>query len=343
MNYAELAPLLDVPQNAQKEMLRSLKTGLIAFGCVVVYYVMFQTCYNMQTYHTLCPNETVEEMVCDVSRNFLGVFSIALLNYLIVLWLPSRSSTAVKIVRDVALSYTAMSVYNVCATLLGATIDWFGTIFNNTILLLGFETVYYVIHFRAEVSRSESRRRRELEYRYQAMKAHINPHFLFNSLNILYSLIDTKPEQAQKFTIALSNLYRYILSNQEKPEVALRSEFEFLSLYLDVLRLKYPRELTVRIDGLEAAEGHTIVPFTLQLLIENVTKHNVISSISPMEVSITVGPDKTTVSNPIHLKATRAKSEQGLRLLKQLYGNYGKEFGTTNDGHTFTATIPYLA
>lgn len=336
-------PAAPAASESDYPMFKKLRVGLIALGLAFLYYILFQAFYNMEVYRTPYPCPSLSVLAEDVARNFAGIFCAVLYNYIIVFWLPASLSITRKIWRDACLSYALMSGLNLLYTLFGVRVDWPGTIFNNTILLLGFLTAYYVMHFRAELTRSEQRRRREMEYRYQALKAHINPHFLFNSLNILHSLIDVDPEKAREFTVAISDLYRYILANQEKSEVPLESELEFLASYRDVLKIRYPEGFDIEVEGAGEARGHTLVPFTLQLLIENVTKHNVISTAHPMRVQVRLEGQYLTVSNPVRPKATSHSSALGLRFLRELYKNHGKEFVVINDSRSFTAIVSYLS
>lgn len=324
-------------------MLRKLRVGAIAIGLAFLYYVLFQAFYNMEVYNTPYPYDSLSVMAGAVCRNFTGIFIAALYNYFIVFWLPAMRTISRKMVRDVCLSYAVMAATNLLYSLFGVVVDWAGTIFNNTILLLGMLTAYYVMHFRSEVTRSEQRKRRETEFRYQALKAHINPHFLFNSLNILHSLIEIDPEKAQDFSVAIAELYRYILANQEKPSVPLDSELDFLNRYCDVLKMRYPKGFDIEVSGTEHSAHHTLIPFTLQLLIENVTKHNVISTAHPMRVEVQLHDQYLAVSNPIQPKATGQSSAFGLRYLHELYNNHDREFTVINDGSTFTAIVSYLS
>ncbi len=106
--------------------------------------------------------------------------------------------------------------------------------------------------------------------------------------------------------------------------------------------MRYSDQLEVEIKVSPGKETRKVVPSTIQLLIENVTEHNVISKVSPMKVTINAAENGITVSNPIRKKKSTTVSRIGVRYLIRSYERYGKDFHIENDGETFTAHVPYL-
>lgn len=224
-------------------------------------------------------------------------------------------------------------------------VDSSGVLLHNVLIVMTLEILYYVKRSRAAHERAEYARREALRYQYDALKAQINPHFLFNSFNILLSLISIDTKKAGEFTMALSQIYRYVLSIQNKISVPLADELEFLRSYISILEIRYNRFFHVEVKHLaEVGEECHIVPFTLQLLVENVTKHNVISSRHPMRVEVVVHHDHVSVSNPVTPKKIdeHTSSRIGLKYIAEQYRINGKEFHYSGDGKNFTATIPYI-
>ncbi|WP_227429428.1 sensor histidine kinase, partial [Psychrobacter sp. I-STPA6b] len=117
--------------------------------------------------------------------------------------------------------------------------------------------------------------------KFESLKNQIDPHFLFNSLNVLSSLIEENPENAQRFTTSLSKIYRYVLEQKDKELVSVAEELAFAKTYMNLLKMRFENSITFQLptdfDNLEAR----VVPLSLQLLLENTIKHNVVSENKP--------------------------------------------------------------
>lgn len=274
---------------------------------------------------------------------------VFLLNLLIVFRIVRISNLTLKIVVDFIMSMIGVSmvnglyfiVYGYIYNRTDFTVDWAGTILNGIIILMGIELVYYFKHLVRSREETEEARRKALQYRYDSLKAQVNPHFLFNSLNLLHSLVSIDQAQSKSFIYSLASMYRYILAKHNTDKVDAKEEFEFLDSYISVLDMRYDDKLKVSING-ELSEGKQLIPFTLQLLIENVTKHNIISAKKPMSVNIHIKENEIIVSNPIIRSHTVNRGGFGLEYLKELYAAYGRNFRIDNDGETFTAHVPLL-
>lgn len=123
--------------------------------------------------------------------------------------------------------------------------------------------------------------------------------------------------------------------------VEVTEEFLFLESYISLLKMRYNDKFDVIISG-TPPEGKFIIPFSLQLLIENVTKHNVISTASPMVVSIIISENRIEITNPLRPRTSESVSTIGLRYLTELYSARNGDFRIVNDGKTFTAYVPYI-
>lgn len=142
---------------------------------------------------------------------------------------------------------------------------------------------------------------------FESLKNQLDPHFLFNSLNVLNALIDENPEKAQDFTNSLSKIYRYILDQKNKELVMLEEELDFAKSYMELLHMRFEDGLTYSFpDNLVLNEGK-VVPLALQLLLENVIKHNKVSSLSPIHISIKEEKDYLTIENNLNKKINHEK------------------------------------
>ena len=125
-----------------------------------------------------------------------------------------------------------------------------------------------------------------LQSQFDVLKQQVNPHFLFNSLNVLTSLIRLEPELAEKFTEHLAKVYRYVLENKDNELVSLGTELDFLDAYLFLLNIRFMGKISVNIKIRDDCKNLMIIPLALQLLIENAIKHNSMSKKSPLTIDI---------------------------------------------------------
>ncbi|WP_445714234.1 2TM domain-containing protein [Flavobacterium sp.] len=137
---------------------------------------------------------------------------------------------------------------------------------------------------------------------FESLKNQIDPHFLFNSLNVLSSLIEENPESAQKFTTSLSKVYRYVLEQKDKELISVAEELKFAKTYMNLLKMRFENSITFEIpEGFEIEEAK-VVPLSLQLLLENCIKHNVVSEAKPLHVKISIENNQLVVTNNLQKK-----------------------------------------
>lgn len=184
-----------------------------------------------------------------------------------------------------------------------------------------------------------------IKAQYVALQNQLNPHFLFNNLNTLISEIEYNPQNAVLFTRRLSDVYRYILKSQQEGLVTLRSELDFLKsfIFLHQVRLGDCIHIDNRIDA--SLLEKKIPSFTLQLLTENVIKHNIINTDNPMTIHLnaTDNGKMLVVSNEIRPKQNVVKSGTGLRNLSTRYKLIdNQDILIENDSKCFTVKIPLL-
>lgn len=325
-------------------MSKKRKKILLSSGAIICYYILFQSLYNMISSGRLYPYEGFGNMMFNVALNFTPILFIFLLNYFIVFRLVKIKNIQWKILVDILLSFfmALILINSFFVFILSRQIDWAGTIFNNVFIFLIIEVSFYVQHFRRTLNEKAEAQQRAIQFQHDALRAQVNPHFLFNSLNILNSLISIDPQKSKEFIFSLSSIYRYILQRQGEERVLLREELSFLDSYVDVLKMRYNKQFDVDYYGRENVSNQQIIPFTMQLLIENVTKHNVISSQHPMTVIININKEYTSVTNHIRQKFSETSSNIGLTYITTLYKKYNKEFRVERTQEEFTAIIPYI-
>ena len=188
-----------------------------------------------------------------------------------------------------------------------------------------------------EVLRSEN-----ILTRFEALKSQLDPHFLFNSLNTLQSLITLDTEKAENYLQQLSSVLRYTLQNKEV--LGLDDELRCVHAYCEMMQIRYGENLKFEFDIDAKYNNYNVLPLSIQSLIENSVKHNVISSKQPLIVTVATGDDCVYVSNPIQLKTTREESNGiGLANLAERYRlKWNKSVEITNDGSTFCVKLPLI-
>jgi len=136
---------------------------------------------------------------------------------------------------------------------------------------------------------------------FESLKNQIDPHFLFNSLNVLTSLIDENPENAQKFTTSLSKIYRYVLDQRDKEVVYLEEELKFAETYIHLLQMRFENSVFVEMPKHLNPEAK-VVPLSLQLLLENTIKHNIVSESKPLKIKIHEQNNTLVIENNLQRK-----------------------------------------
>jgi hypothetical protein len=156
--------------------------------------------------------------------------------------------------------------------------------------------------------------------KYESLKSQIDPHFLFNSLNVLTSLIGENPKQAEKFTTKLSKVYRYVLEQKSKDLIELDEELQFAKTYMELLKMRFENAVTFQIPEKSSNAELKIIPLSLQLLLENTIKHNVVSEENPLTVKIEEKEGYLVVTNNFNPKAILEKGTKvGLQNIVDRY------------------------
>ena len=180
--------------------------------------------------------------------------------------------------------------------------------------------------------------------KYRQLKSQINPHFLFNSLNALVSLINKDSGLAVKYTKKLSAVYRYVLTRDEQDTVTVGEEVEFIGNYISILKTRFDTGLEFRFDIRPEDLSRSVPPMSLQMLVENAVKHNAVSPENPLTINIFSDGNSLCVSNSISPRLSRSEGTGvGLKNLSNKYAILaGRDISVSDDGNVFSVKLPLL-
>lgn len=181
----------------------------------------------------------------------------------------------------------------------------------------------------------------QMEAKIASLKEQLSPHFLFNTLNILAAL--TKEKEAQDFIQELAKVYRYVLQYKNNDAATLQEELQFLDSYWYVLKMRFEDSVGLHVSVPDVLLCSLIPPLTLQILIENVIKHNVVSAEEPVVVRIYSDSQMITVENNYRPKRIVEYTGEGLKNIGQRYKLlFGRDICVENDGVCFRVMLPII-
>jgi len=204
--------------------------------------------------------------------------------------------------------------------------------------------IFLMQRWRESSLEAERYRKENVEFRFEMLRNQVNPHFLFNSLNTLSSLVYDNPATASSFVRELARVYRYVLETTEVELTPLKSELKFLDAYLYLVKIRYAEGLHIELAIADAGATKQLPPLMLQLLVENAIKHNVVSFSKPLHILITATEHTLTVTNNLQLKTIpETGTNTGLSNIRNRYA-----FLTERPIHiekteaAFSVTLPLL-
>ncbi len=215
-----------------------------------------------------------------------------------------------------------------------------------SILLLSIEiSTQFFRNWKSSLVEIEKYKSESLQAQLQNLKNQINPHFLFNNLSVLSSLVYKDQDKAVEFISQLSKVYRYLLDNQNAELVTVEEEFRFITSYVFLLRIRFDRNLVFTTDVKKEDLSRLIPPMALQILIENAIKHNELSGDHPLTITITSSDQKLIVSNNLQLKQQHeAGSQTGLQNIRARYKFFtDSQVEVISNSESFTVKIPLLS
>lgn len=220
----------------------------------------------------------------------------------------------------------------------------FGLWITLTIVII-FHVVYFYNRYQKHKIQEQKVIAGTASAKFDALKNQLDPHFLFNSLNVLTSLIEENPDNAQKFTTSLSKVYRYVLEQKNKDLVTVDEELNFARTYMSLLKMRFEDSIIFDIPAQASNPESKVVPLSLQLLLENAVKHNTVTSKKPLHIKIFEDTQGfLVVENNLQAKQILNKSSGfGLENIKQRYQLLTNKSVVINQQSTvFTVAIPML-
>lgn len=278
-------------------------------------------------------------------------------------WLVHRRINSYKFpLKALRWSLAFMFVYSLVIIII-VNFIWYVIIFDNTILqMFQFGWISMIIEFlitiiitsiffaigffkawRESAVNEERLEKESILLQYNALKNQVNPHFLFNSLNTLTTLVYKDADLSARFIKQLSEIYRYVLEHKDTELVSLREEMNFCEKYMYLQKIRHGESLKINFDF---KDDHLIrvVPLSLQLLLENAIKHNEVSEENPLEISVSIQDEYIVVSNKLQIRKSIPESGGiGLDTLKQRYAFLSETpFQTKQENGVFNVFVPVL-
>ncbi|WP_240676195.1 sensor histidine kinase [Botryobacter ruber] len=210
-------------------------------------------------------------------------------------------------------------------------------------LIFGF---YFMARWKEAFIQSEKLREENLRTRFESLKTHIDPHFLFNNLNVLSSLIEIDTREAQQFLDRFADVYRYVLQHRDEELVELETELEFIQAYTFLFQRRLNRQLQVSVDVPSGLKPFYLPPLSVQMLVENAIKHNKATEASPLAIEIYLEAEHWLVVR----NTFQPKHKEASNLPKVGLDNIRKRFAyfsphpvvVEQDEQYFTVKLPLL-
>ena len=214
----------------------------------------------------------------------------------------------------------------------------------NIIIMIILEAWIFFMESAESKKKTESLEKELSQIRFEVLKNQINPHFMFNSLNVLSGLIDKDPNKAQEFIDEFSHIYRYVIETIEKPVVMVQDELDFIRSYMFLQQMRYGRQLEFSVDLPASLMHQYLPPLSLQLVMENAVKHNLISEEKPLRIELSYNNNHLVVRNNLQPKITGNRSTRvGQENLIKRYKLISREVPEFKVGTThYQATLPLI-
>lgn len=215
----------------------------------------------------------------------------------------------------------------------------------STMTMAIYEALYYYIRLKESIREEEQAKRAIVQSQLDALRNQAQPHFFFNTLNTLRDIIDQNTrEEAKEFVNRLSEVYRFILESGNSNVISLGDELKFAEAYMHIQKERFGNNLRIQWNIKEGVKDSLIIPMSLQLLLENAVKHNVISKSKPLEVHVEVSEGKLMVHNKITPKSTQLPTTKlGLRNIGRRYKLIAdEEIVISKKEGIFKVTLPLL-
>ena len=208
-----------------------------------------------------------------------------------------------------------------------------------------YESDYMLGKYKETVLEKEAMQQASLQQEFETLKGQVNPHFLFNCFNTLSSLIAEDKKKADQFLDELSKVYRYLLRNNEDGLSTVANEIKFIESYYQLLLTRHGEAVQIHIEIDKRYDSYLLPSLTLQLLVENVVKHNVLSKNKPLVIDIfTTAGNKLVVNNNLQRRTAKAPGNKvGLENIRSKYKLLDQPgFRILEDKNNFTVVLPLI-
>ncbi len=258
---------------------------------------------------------------------------------------------AIRVITDLILTSLFVIVFAIVANYILSPLDIFDYISRlalslivwNTIMVLLIEIFFYNQRQSETEKRLAITEKEKIQYQYETLKAQVNPHFLFNSLNVLSSLAYENPDKTNLFAKKMSGVYRYLLLTNDKPIVTVKEELSFLESYIFLEQIRFEDALYTEITKDDNSDlNKNIIPVSLQLITENAIKHNITTKDSPLTIRFHITSKNIIISNNLQLRSSVDKGGVGLSNLQKQYALHDKAIDVTQTDTEFIVKIPFI-
>lgn len=204
--------------------------------------------------------------------------------------------------------------------------------------------VFYMNRLKQTQLEAERLKKESIEAQFEALRSQVNPHFMFNCFNVLSNLVYKDSDTSSKFIAQLSNVYRYLLQSQQKKVVTLQEELSFIESYLYLLKMRHGENLVIEKKLESNSDNFYVAPASLQMLIENAIKHNIVSKNNPLTIRLYTHNGSIVVANNLQEKEFKEESTQrGLQNIQSRYQLLSDEKVVIEKlAQEFRVTIPLL-
>lgn len=310
----------------------------LLFGIALGAQLIIITYNHLSGYYVLSGYEHfVLRLIRGVWLSMIAGFLISYPDLFLIRYLNKKYPWGIQIALRIAIQLTfAVAVASLVSTLVTLWANWltaysdnlYNVLINNA-LIYSVANIIIITVLEAWIYYIESKRARQMaeelkeelsQIRFEVLKSQINPHFMFNSLNVLSGLINKDTAKAQQFIDEFSQVYRYVLETIEQPVSSLKKELEFMQSYLFLQQIRYGENLHFSVDIPSAMLQMALPPLSLQVVLENAIKHNIVNESKPLYISICCEQNFLLVRNNLQPKISAPVSTGlGLKNLVKRY------------------------
>lgn len=236
----------------------------------------------------------------------------------------------------------------------GRIAEWQGMLSLAVVVLMTEVVIYVVVYMldflwtSRQALKAEKMKRHKAQFEYMKLKQQVDPHFLFNSLNVLDCLVvEEKTAEASTFIHKLAGMYRYMLKNEGSMTIGLREEMDFVNMYADLMKVRFQSGFLLNVDIPSGLMGRCVVPCSLQMLVENALKHNAALPADPLVIDIAASGNCVRVRNALRPRATGSSGDNstrvGLNYIRQQYLDLaGRDIEIEEGDGSYSVTLPLL-